>query len=87
MKLFGIRSCDTCREARAWLDEQGVDYDYVDIRTDGLDNGDLKRWEKLAGWEALLNRRSITWRKIPAVDREDLDAPAARRLTAALKAY
>jgi arsenate reductase len=80
VKLYGIRSCDNCRAARTWLDEHGIDHDYVDIRADGLEDADLRRWEKAAGWEELLNRRSITWRKIPAVDREDLDARAARRL-------
>jgi arsenate reductase len=80
MKLYGIRSCDSCRAARAWLDEQGLEHEYFDIRADGLRESTVSRWQKSVGWEPLLNRRSLTWRKIPSVDREGLDADSARAL-------
>lgn len=33
----------------------------------------LERWAARIGWEKLLNRRSISWRKIAEVDRNDMD--------------
>jgi arsenate reductase len=78
--LFGIRSCDTCRKARSWLDGHGIAYRYHDMRLDGLPATALNGWVKRVGWEAVLNRRSVTWRKIPDVDRQIVDSAAATAL-------
>jgi len=67
--LFGIASCDTCRKARRWLEKNGFEYHYHDIRLDGLPVTALKEWVRREGWETVLNRRSATWRRIPEVDR------------------
>lgn len=67
--LFGIASCDSCRKARRWLDEQGIDYRYHDLRADGLDEAELSNWVKRASTDRILNRRSATWRRVPEVDR------------------
>jgi arsenate reductase len=79
-KLYGIRSCGSCQLATRWLDDNGVDYQFVDVRSEGVDEATLERWQEALGWEALLNKRSITWRKIPPFDRTDLDAQKARDL-------
>jgi arsenate reductase len=79
-KLYGIRSCDSCQLATRWLEEQGIEYEFVDVRADGIDESILERWQKILGWESLLNKRSITWRKIPPFDREELNATKAREL-------
>lgn len=77
LTLYGLKSCDTCRQARAWLDERGIGYRYHDVRADGLDAGLLKRWFARGDWSSLVNRRSITWRKIPETDRASLDEARA----------
>ena len=80
LHLYGIRSCDSCRKARQWLDKQELDYEYHDIRVEELDGSRLRDWQQQVGWETLLNRRSLTWRKIPSFDRDNLDADGAVRL-------
>ena len=40
----------------------------------------LDRWIGVLGWEALLNRRSTTWRALPAAAKEGLEPAGARRL-------
>ena len=32
----------------------------------------LERWSARIAWTALLNKQSLTWRKIPEVDRSDM---------------
>ena len=32
----------------------------------------LERWAGRIDWEKLLNKQSLTWRKIPEVDRNDM---------------
>ncbi|MDX1482275.1 MAG: Spx/MgsR family RNA polymerase-binding regulatory protein [Woeseiaceae bacterium] len=70
--LHGLKNCDTCRKARAWLEKYGVAYRYVDVRDDGLDLGCIERWAEFCGWESLVNRRSRTWRQLPEKLRDEL---------------
>lgn len=79
-KIYGIRNCDTCRKALKWLETNNIEHEFLDIRADGIDEKLIRRWQKAAGWEALLNKRSITWRKIPPFDREELNADKACEL-------
>ncbi len=37
----------------------------------------LERWTQRLGWEKLLNKQSLTWRKIPEVDRNDMNRDRA----------
>ncbi len=68
MKLYGIKTCDTCRKARAALPRAM----FVDLRDDPLPDDLLDR--ALAAFpDDLVNRRSTTWRDLSEADRQ---APA-----------
>ena len=75
--LYGIPNCDTVRQARRWLDAHGIDYRFHDLRRDGLDRALLQAWEQQFGWDALLNRRGTTWRRLPDAVRERIDRHSA----------
>ncbi len=75
--LYGIRNCDTVKKARLWLSAHNVDYRFHDFQTEGLDLSTLKRWCTLWGWEALLNKRGTTWRRLPVNELVDLDEAKA----------
>lgn len=62
--LYGIKNCDTVKKARTWLDKHKVDYTFHDFRTDGLDAQQVKQWVSELGWEALVNKRSTTWKTL-----------------------
>lgn len=70
--VYGIKSCDTCRKARKYFTENEIDFEFHDVRDDGLDIQMLERWSGRIGWKKLLNKQSLTWRKIPEVDREGM---------------
>ena len=72
LTLYGIASCDTCRKARKWLTEQSREFRFHDLRNDGLDSEMLDRWAGRIDWNRLLNTRSLTWRKLPEVDRANM---------------
>lgn len=78
--LYGIKNCDTVKKARRWLEANGVDYTYHDLRNDGLTPKRLEHWETTVGWETLLNRRGTTWRQLPEQVREPLTAERALHL-------
>lgn len=68
--LYGIKNCDTIKKARRWLDDHLVEYRFHDYRVDGLSPELLATFIAELGWEALLNTRGTTWRKLD----EDLRA-------------
>ena len=72
LTVYGIKSCDTCRRARKFLEESNIEFRFHDLREDGLDIQMLERWSARIEWERLLNRKSLTWRKIPEADRGDM---------------
>ena len=64
IKMYGIPNCDTIKKARKWLDTNNLDYDFHNYKKDGVPEKQLKKWVKDKGWEALLNKRGTTWRKL-----------------------
>ena len=81
--VYGIPNCDTVRKARGWLDGLGLDYRFHDYKKAGIEPSKLREWVDARGWEAILNRRGPTFRKLPEKDRTDLDAETAIRLMCA----
>ena len=77
LTVYGIQSCDTCKKARKYLTEQDIEFRFHDVRDDGIDSEMLERWGARIDWQKLLNRRSLTWRKIPEVDRDSIDKERA----------
>jgi arsenate reductase len=67
--VYGIDTCDQVRKARAWLRAQGVAFGFHDFRADGLDAALLARWMGHLPWDALLNRRGLSWRQLDAARR------------------
>ncbi|MDA8479761.1 ArsC family reductase [Citrobacter sp. Awk 4] len=79
--VFGIKNCDTIKKARRWLEAHGIDYRFHDYRADGLESELLNTFIAELGWEALLNTRGTTWRKLDEATRNSItDASAAAAL-------
>lgn len=79
--VYGISNCDTVRKARAWLDEQGHKHLFHDFRKQGVPEHGLDNWIHHLGWQALLNSRGTTWRRLDEGTRSEVkDAPSARAL-------
>ena len=72
LTVYGIKSCDTCRKARKYLAEHDIEFRFHDVRDGGLDIQMLERWSGRIDWQKLLNRKSLTWRKVPETDRSDM---------------
>lgn len=67
--VYGIAQCDTVKKARAWLDAHGVEYRFHDWKKHGVDRELLAKWMHEAGWEKIVNRQGITWRKLPEAEK------------------
>ncbi|CDL87698.1 ArsC family reductase [Xenorhabdus cabanillasii] len=79
--LYGIKNCDTVKKARRWLEDQEIPYQFHDYRVDGLSPELLQIFIEQAGWEALLNTRGTTWRKLTDEQKSTINnAEAAKAL-------
>ncbi|NHX27390.1 arsenate reductase [Escherichia coli] len=61
MRIYGLKSCDTCRKAIKAIAATGRDVQMVDVRETPLSAEELARFHTAFG-EDLVNRRSTTWR-------------------------
>ncbi|NBO81842.1 MAG: arsenate reductase [Betaproteobacteria bacterium] len=64
VRLYGITNCDQVRAARAWLTQHACGIEFIDLKKTGLDAATLDRWLTHLPWDALLNRRGMTWRQL-----------------------
>ncbi|MAZ65755.1 MAG: ArsC family reductase [Kangiellaceae bacterium] len=69
-QLYGITNCDTVKKARKWLSDHQLDYNFHDLKSEGVSTEQLAQWACEFGWESLLNKRGTTWRKIPDEEKE-----------------
>ncbi|MBA3836280.1 MAG: ArsC family reductase [Sphingomonas sp.] len=84
-KIYGIKTCDTVRKARTWLDAHGIAYQFHDYRASGIDEARLRRWVAALGWTKLLNNAGTSFRALPEADKAGLaDAAQAEALAIAL---
>jgi len=68
VKLYGLKTCDTCRKAAKALEMAGKEVEFVDIRANRLDPRSRARFLAAFG-EALVNKRSTTWRGLSEAER------------------
>jgi Spx/MgsR family transcriptional regulator len=68
------------KKARAWLEAHGLDHDFHDYKTEGIDRATLEKWAKTVGWEVLLNRAGTTFRKLPDDAKQNIDDRKAIKL-------
>lgn len=78
--LFGIKNCDTMKKAFNWLTSNGVDYEFTDYKKAGVAAAHLADWSQRAGWETLLNKRGLTWKKLTDAERTDVNETKAIEL-------
>jgi arsenate reductase len=68
MKLVvhGIPTCGTVKKARAWLDERGLPYAFVDLRAQPPTATQIAAWVRAFGVAALKNTSGGSYRALPA---------------------
>ena len=78
IKLYGLKACDTCRKARQALEKAGKDVKFVDVRETPLLPDQIAEFAQKFG-DALINKRSTTWRELSENERNlDIQTLIAR---------
>ncbi|QDY70210.1 Spx/MgsR family RNA polymerase-binding regulatory protein [Qingshengfaniella alkalisoli] len=69
LKLYGLKTCDTCRKALKALEAGGKPVEFIDVRKTPPSAELLAQWLDQVG-DKLLNTKSTTWRGLDQVDRD-----------------
>jgi Spx/MgsR family transcriptional regulator len=80
LTLYGIKNCDSCKKARAWLTQHKIEFRFHDFRDDGLTEAQLMQFIDHADWETLLNKASASWRQLSPQQQNDLTQTKAVEL-------
>lgn len=65
LKLYGITNCDSVKKVRKQLDADGVNYEFIDLKSAELSAKMLTDWLSQCP-DTLVNKRSTTYRQIKA---------------------
>ena len=76
MTLYGIPNCSTVKKARAWLAGHAHEVAFHDFKKQGVDAAWLREVIRQTGWQALLNTRGTTWRKLTDAEKAAADQEA-----------
>jgi len=64
MIVYGIKNCNTVKNALDWLKKHRIEFEFHDYKKSGITAAKLTAWSKQVGWESLVNKRGLTWRQL-----------------------
>ena len=64
MTVYGIPNCDTVKKSLTWLKAHNIDFEFHNFKTEGITPKKLKEWDKKAGYEKFMNKKSTTWKDL-----------------------
>ena len=82
MQVYGLKNCDTCKKAIKALEAAGKEFFVTDVRADGVPSDLLAAWVLALGSDALVNRRSTTWRGLSDAEKAGAEGEGATALMA-----
>lgn len=69
LKVYGIKNCNKVRDTFKWLEENDVDYEFIDLKKDPLSEGKLDELVHKVGLDVLVNKRGMKWRTLGLKDK------------------
>lgn len=72
IKMYGIKNCDTIKKASKFLKTQGTSFKFIDFRQTPIDVKTLQSFIDGVGWDKLINKRSITYRNLNNVEKQNI---------------
>ena len=72
IKVYGINNCDTVKKAIAYLNDCGIDFQFIDFRQNPISQQVLKKMVDSVGLELLINKRSTTYRSLSKEEKSNI---------------
>ena len=85
IKVYGIKNCDTVKKAIVYLNDSGIDYQFIDFRRNPISQQVLKKMVESVGWELLINKRSTTYRSLSEKEKSNIDYDLVLSLPSLIK--
>jgi arsenate reductase (glutaredoxin) len=70
VKIYGIPNCDSVKKAMVWFKENGISYEFHNYKTEGITAVKIKEWLQFTSIDAILNKKSTTWRSLTAAEQK-----------------
>lgn len=70
--VYGISNCDSIKKTLNWYQKNNIGVDFHDYKKYGIKKEKLTQWCKEVGWQLLLNKKSTTWRSLPAAEQQKI---------------
>jgi len=85
IQVYGIKNCDTVKKAIFYLNDCGVDYQFIDFRQNPISLQVLKKMVESVGWELLINKRSTTYRSLSDEEKSNINYDLVLKLPTLIK--
>lgn len=73
VKVYGIKNCNTMKKAFDFLQEKGVEYDFIDYKKQKPTKELLESFLSKTDLDSLINRKGTTFRKLDDQTKESLN--------------
>ncbi|HLS95159.1 MAG TPA: ArsC family reductase [Sphingobacterium sp.] len=81
IQVYGIKNCNTVKKALDWLEKKQIAYTFHDYKKEPATLKQLETWQKIVSWDALVNKKGTTWRKLtPGEQAKVTDAQTANEV-------
>jgi arsenate reductase len=64
LTVYGIPTCGTCKKALAWLDRQGMAYEFVNTKETPPSRDQIAAWVETLGSQPLRNTSGLAYRAL-----------------------
>ena len=72
IQVYGIKNCDTVKKAIVYLNDCGIDYQFIDFMQNPISLQVLKKMVESVGWELLINKCSTTYRSLSEEEKSNI---------------
>lgn len=62
--VYGIPNCDTVKKARAWLTDNSIHFEFIDLKKNPISSSDVQFWLDQIQANVLINQKGTTWRSL-----------------------
>lgn len=74
--LYGIPNCNTVKNAKNWLSQNAIVYQFHDFKKQGINTQLLATWCQQFTWQKVLNTKGLTYKKLSETEKEQISSQA-----------
>ncbi|MDA3966618.1 MULTISPECIES: arsenate reductase family protein [Helicobacter] len=64
IKVYGIKTCGSVKKAINYLEENGIEFEFIDFKKQKPSKEELESWLKYISLKVLLNNKGMTYKKL-----------------------